>query len=222
MVKLESAYNFIAKDWKETLVFCVLAAITIFIPVFGQLLIAGLLIRIISDAINKKNKIPDVFGNISEDLLNGLKYTLFGIIISLPIIILFFAGVIGMGISTVFNNYDYSSMPTMNFGGSIVIFMVALFILAIIYAILVPALACNYAKKKKFNAFFDIKKVWNIVFGHFGEYIKMVGIQIVYSLAIGIIASALGFTFIIPLLCSTLMLLVSFRIQGEWFSEVSK
>jgi hypothetical protein len=81
---------------------------------------------------------------------------------------------------------------------------------------LTPALVANFAEKQTFSALFDIKKAWNMVFGNFGLFLKMVGINILYRIAILAIAVIFSFTFIIPLLLSYMALLINGRIIGYW------
>lgn len=221
MLSIDSAYNYIAKNFKDSLIFCLLAAVASFIPVFGQLLLAGLSVRIISLSIKKKNDIPEVFGDIKNDLLNGLKYCAFGIILSLPIFAIMIPAMIDISVSSAIINAvetsDYESYANIgsslsSFGFSITLLII--YILAIL--LLTPALVANFAEKQTFSALFDIKKAWNMVFGNFGLFLKMVGINILYGIAMSAIAGIFSFTFIIPLLLSYTTLLISGRIMGYW------
>jgi hypothetical protein len=218
MLKLDSAYKYIAKDYRETLMFCVIAVIAVFIPVVGIWLLMGLSIRVISNSINKKDEIPKVFGNFGEDMLNGLKYFVFGIILMIPFVVIFagsFSALIAAGMSQ-----DTSSMMNIMAGmGSLLVIAI---ILMVAYALIIPALAANYAMEQKFSAFFAINKAFSIVFGNFKAYLKMIGISILYSMAIAFISGILSFTVIVPFLASPLMILVNGKIIGDWYSKVSK
>ncbi len=221
MLSIDSAYNYIARNFKDSLIFCLLAAVASFIPVFGQLLLAGLSIRIISLSINKKNEIPEVFGNIKNDLLNGLKYCAFGAILSLPVFAIMIPAIIDVSVSSAIMNAvesnDYSSYA--NVGSSLSSFglsmnLLMIYLLALL--LLTPALVANFAEKQEFSAFFDLKKAWSMVFGNFGLFLKMVGINILYGIALSVIAGILSFTVLIPVLLSYITLLISGRIMGFW------
>jgi hypothetical protein len=241
MLTLDSAFKFVAKDYKETLMFCVIASLAIFIPFVGILLLMiilnsirivllaifipfaeilllmGLSIRIISNSINQNDEIPKVFGNFRQDIINGLKYFIFIIILMIPFIAIIagsFGGMINAAMSQ-----DISGFANVALG------MESLWLLPIIilaYAIVVPGLTANYAKEQKFSAFFDINKAFRIVFGNFTAYLKMIGFNVLYSIALSAIAGVLSFTIIGPIILSPLTILVSGKILGDWFSEVSK
>ncbi|MFA5333298.1 MAG: DUF4013 domain-containing protein [Candidatus Nanoarchaeia archaeon] len=218
MLTIDSAYKFIAKDYKGTLMFCLLAAIAVFIPLVGALLLMGLSIRIISNSINQNDEIPKVFGNFGNDVMNGLKYMAFGFILMIPFMAIFagsFSGIISASMSN-----DISEMTNIALSMGFLWILVAVLIFA--YILIIPALTANYAKEQKFSAFFDINKAFSIVFGNFGAYLKMIGINILYSIVIGFISGILSFTVIAPLLASPLMILVNGKIMGEWYSEASK
>ncbi|MFA5303253.1 MAG: DUF4013 domain-containing protein [Candidatus Nanoarchaeia archaeon] len=218
MLTLDSAYKFIAKDYRGTLMFCLLAAIAVFIPIVGALLLMGLSIRIISNSINQHDEIPKVFGNFGNDVMNGLKYMLFGFILMIPFMAIF-AGSLNGIISASMSN-DISSMTDIAL--SMGVLWILILVLTFAYILVVPALTANYAKEQKFGAFFEINKAFSIVFGDFGAYLKMIGINFLYSIAIGFISGILSFTAIVPLLASPLMILVNGKIMGEWYSEASK
>ncbi|MDD5499846.1 MAG: DUF4013 domain-containing protein [Candidatus Nanoarchaeia archaeon] len=210
MLSIDSAYKYLAKNGSETLIFCLLLALVGFIPVFGGLLITGLLIRIISNTINKKEGIPKVFGNMEEDLMNGLKLSVFHIIAMIPFAILMI--------------WSFFSARNTNLGifSMIAALMLPITILTITYWIIIPPLIANFAKKKKFSAFFEMGKMFKAVFSNFGLYLKYVGICVLYSIAVFAISVALSFTVIIPLLGTSLMLLVSARLLGEWHVDAIK
>lgn len=218
MLTLDSAYKFIAKDWKETLIFCALTAIAVFIPVLGALLLMGLSIKVISNSINQKDEIPQVFGNFGNDVLNGLKYLLFGVILMIPFIAIF-AGSISSIVAALMSQ---DILEITNIALSMGFLWILLLVLIFIYILIIPALTANFAKEQKFSAFFEINKAFSIVFGNFGAYLKMIGISFVYSMAIAFVSGLLSAILIGPLLLSPLTILVSGKIMGEWFSEASK
>ena len=49
-----SAYNLISKDWGKTFVFCLIAVLTEFIPFFGRMLLFGISIKVMSNAMKNK------------------------------------------------------------------------------------------------------------------------------------------------------------------------
>ncbi|MDD4353023.1 MAG: DUF4013 domain-containing protein [Candidatus Nanoarchaeia archaeon] len=218
MLTLDSAYKYISKDYKETLIFCVFAAMAIFIPVIGIMLLMGLSIRIISNSINKKEKIPKVFENFGNDILNGLKYSLFIIIIMIPFCVIF-ASSFGVIMNATMSGNSSNMMDVMINMGNLWI-LAALVIIA--YMLIIPALTANFAKEQKFSAFFEINKAFSIVFGNFSAYLKMILISIIYTVVLSFIAGITSFTVIVPILISPLQVLIHGNIMGTWFNEVSK
>jgi Protein of unknown function (DUF4013) len=218
MLNINSAYKFIAKDWKETLIFCALAAIAIFIPIVGPLLLMGLSIKIISNSIQQNNEIPKVFENFGQNVMNGLKIMIFSIILTIPFMAIF-AGSMG-SIVTASVSQDPSEIVNVVLNMGFLWILVAL--LMLVYILVIPALTANFAKEQKFSALFSLNKAFSLVFGNFGAFLKMIGINILYSIAISFIAGILSFTVVIPLILSPLMILVSGKIMGDWFNEASK
>jgi hypothetical protein len=218
MLTIDSVYKFIAKDYKETLIFCVFSAIAIIIPVIGALLLMGLSIRVISNSINKKDEIPKFFGNFEEDLINGLKYMLFGFVLSIPFIIIF-AGSFSNMFAAILTE-DYSVFT--NFASNLGFLWILMIVLCLTYMFIVPALTANFAKEKKFSAFFELNKAFNMVFSNFEAFLKMIGLNIIYSFIFSIISGILSFTIIVPFLISPLMILTSGKIMGDWYNEVNK
>jgi len=217
MLEPDSAYKYIAKDYRETLMFCLFAALGICIPILGVLLITGLTIRVISNSINNADEIPKVFSNFGEDVLNGLKYLAFIVILMIPFVAIFagsFGSIIAAGMSG-----DAASIASMMLSlGSLWIFVI---ILMAAYALVVPALVANYAKEKKFSAFFEINKAFNLVFSNFAAYIKYVMISMLYSIVISAVTGIISFTIIGPILLGFLSILIYGKNMGEWYKEVS-
>jgi len=87
MVSFASVWEYISNDWSATLKFVLIAGIAFLIPFIGEIFVMGLMIKSISNVLMKK-EIPDPMENISETLLDGLKYLIFAGIISIPLIII--------------------------------------------------------------------------------------------------------------------------------------
>ncbi|PIX43278.1 hypothetical protein COZ55_01380 [archaeon CG_4_8_14_3_um_filter_38_5] len=180
----------------------------------------GLMIKSISNVLMKK-EIPDPMENISETLLDGLKYLIFAGIISIPLIIITWL-TFGALIVSMITSFSASAQMMSTAMFLIMQWIPALVILTLIYLLILPPLTVNYAEKKKFSAFFDIAKAFRVIFNNFGDWLRMLLITFVYSVGITIVGLLVSFTFIGVLLIPPISLLVSAKILGEWFADNAK
>ncbi|MFA5303041.1 MAG: DUF4013 domain-containing protein [Candidatus Nanoarchaeia archaeon] len=228
-----SVYGLISKDWGKTLVFCLIAALTEFIPVFGRMLLLGISIKVMSNAIKKKDEIPNIYGDIKEDFLNGvIYYILHAIILSIITFFILLGPLNNLAIlGSEFLSYrdailngsleSISSSTIENIAISELANFGVIILIVILFVIFVPIMAANFADSGKFLSFFNFKKIFRMIFGNFWEYMKMLGVMILYSIVIGIVGVISIVIVIGPLIASSLMILVSGKIIGDWYREAS-
>lgn len=209
MVEFNSPWKFISKDWEDTLKFIGLGALMSIIPLIGPVAFAGLSIKLLASVISKKNKIPAVFGDFGESIMEGLKLIVFQFIIAIPILLVMF-----LMMGSAFASFDENTIIAAFFGA-----MPVLLILFSLYILIVPALMCNYAVEKKFKAFFDFSKAFKIIFGKFGNYLRMLLVMFVYGLLIGLLSSVLSATVIGVFFLAPLQTLIFTKILGDWYAE---
>jgi hypothetical protein len=228
-----SVYNLISKDWGKTFIFCLIAALTEFIPVFGRIILFGISIKVMSNAMKKKDEIPNIYGNIKEDFLNGAKYDIIYIVILLIMTSFILLGPFN-NLVTLNSQFLYyrdailnGSLESISYSTieniliSKLANFLAIILIGLFFALFVPIMAANFAASGKFLSFFDFKKIFRMIFGNFKGYLKMIGIMLIYSIVIGIIGLISVFTIIGPLFASSLMILVSGKIIGDWYEETS-
>ncbi|MBN1923496.1 MAG: DUF4013 domain-containing protein [Nanoarchaeota archaeon] len=224
MVDFNIPWKFLSKDWGKTLKFIALGALMLLIPFVGMLAFSGLSIRLISDAIKKKNEIPEVFDDFGENIIKGLKVFALDMLVGLVFLVIFgllIGGQVAAIIGTGLNSGSDEAVVGAMFAVMMTILPITLGLI-IVAAIIMPGLRGNFAKEDKFSALFNFGKAINLVFGNIGAFLTMILIQIVYGLIVSLITGVIGFTGIGFLLIPPLTTLISSKLIGEWYAEVEK
>lgn len=209
MVELDSAWKFLSKDWEKTLKFVLFAGLFSLVPIVGALALSGLMVKLINGVVKKKDDIPDVFKDLGDNLMHGLKMLLFQFIIAIPI-----GAILTFMIGGSMMSMDYDVIVASLIGA-----VPVLIIIGLLYFLIVPALMCNYAVEKRFSAFFDFSTAFKAVFGKFGNFLRMFVILFVYMIVLGIISSLLSSVIIGAIFVAPLYLLVYSKIIGDWYAE---
>ncbi len=210
MVKFETPWNYITRDFKNTLKQSFLAFVSLLIPIIGWLAILGWELEILEYAIKKKKKIPGIFEEFGKYFSEGVKYFLFLLIILLLFVVILFFPFIG-----VFYNSDLIFL-------SLFIFIPLIFILIVLMNLIIPILKCRYVEKREFSAFFNYKKAWKIMTKNFWDYIFAIIIIIVYGWGISICMTIISSTIIglVSVMFFTgISILVRNKIIGTWYAE---
>ncbi|VVB74872.1 Uncharacterised protein [Candidatus Tiddalikarchaeum anstoanum] len=223
MVEFNSAWKFISADWSKTFKFVLLSVLLLIIPVVGPLAFVGLMIKVLSSVIDKEDDIPPVFEDFGTNIVDGLKLAVFWLLLSIPatIVIVLIAGSSVATLLTLSMSADQTSMMTAGIGLMMSLIPAAI-IIGVIYAVITPGLICNYAKDKKFSAFFNIGKAFNLVAKNIGGFVMMLVINFVYSLILGFASSLLAVTgigAIVSICIAPLSLLINSKIMGDWYAE---
>lgn len=221
----DSAWKFISKDWNVTFKFVLFTALLSLIPVIGGLIVMGLSIKVLSNLLRKKKVvIPDVFEDFGGTILEGLKLFVFSILISIPVVVFVFFMFSG-SFAPIFNSavvgdVEAVSNTILTLMDAVPIFLPVLVIFVLLYSMLIPALICNYVKKREFGAFFDLRFAFNVVFNHFSEFLNMFVVLFIYNLVLGFLSGVI--IIVGPLLLSPFTLLVNAKIFADWFLLVAK
>ncbi len=224
MVDFNSPWEYLSKDWNNTLKFIVLGAALFLIPIIGVWAVTGLTVKIISSVIKKNEEIPDVFEDFWDNVLNGLKLSVFHFIIGIISIIIIVLPVISdittilsmdniiMGMENMIMGVIFSSL------GLMILLTLAIFLIT---TILLPGLTCNFAEKKKFSALFDFKKSYSLVSSNWGAFFMMLLVNFVYGLSISLLGSLLSVTVIGTILVYPAIILVNSKVIGDWYLEAN-
>lgn len=218
MVEFTSAWKYISKDFGETLKFALLGLVMSLIPVVGPLVLSGLMVKALASVIKGKDSLPKVFSDFGTNLVTGLKVTIFGIILSIPILIV--VGVLlGGNITAIMASAttgDSDAMIAVLLASSATIIPI-IGLLCLLYAVIVPGLMCNFASENRFSALFSIGKVFSVVTKNIGGFVVMLLIQLVYSMGIGMIFSIIPI--IGTMIAMPIIMLTSAKIMGTWWQE---
>ncbi|MBD3312602.1 DUF4013 domain-containing protein [archaeon] len=190
-------WDYLSRDWGETLKQSLFYFIINFLPVIGSLIGTGWMLRIIRQGISKKKGVPEVFKNVGDELIEGLKYTALVIIWTLPLIII---------------TLLYIFTPSVTYSNQYIIILSIIFIILIVaYLLLLPLQTCLYAKSRSMGDFFKLRRVFKILSKNLGSYLVLLIVSFAYMI--------LGF---IPVIGSGMSLLAVNKLLGSWIAEKSK
>ncbi len=205
MVSLKSLYDYVSRDWDDTIIFILVTILLLFIPIIGWFALGGIYIKLLSDAFKKKKKLPKVFENFWKKFFDGFKLFL---ILLITIIVLLIV-----------------SVTVLTAGYNIITYLIVLIIGAFL-GLLLASLSCNYSLKKKFSAFFEIETAIKIMLKDKENTIRLVLLLFLYGLVKEIIKELSKYNLVLNIIISLIIipisLIVSAKLTGDWYRENSK
>ena len=202
-----NAFSFIFDDanWFKKIIIPTLVGL---IPVIGQMVIGGYIIRTIRNVANKDPyPLPEM--DFGEDLRLGFGWVVVGLVYSIPM------AIVGAIMSLVTQSLEQNAENPILIIASIGLGLM-MGVWGLIMAFFLPAAQANYAVKDKIGAAFNLKEVFGMIFRNpVAWLLVLVGTFLSGLIApLGIIACGVG-----VLLTTMYASLVNAHLSGQAYSD---
>lgn len=196
-----------------------LAAIISNVPILNLAWIGYLteIIRNVSD--HDPEPLPD-WSRLGQNFIGGLLLMLAGLIYSLPLLIIAVVPLFGILLGFIPAEENLQEYAAGAFGIALFILVCCIMVYAILLSFYLPGVMINYARKGNFGSCFQIREIFDIIFGNAGEYLLALVAAIAASIGIGILISVVSVLFIWIICIGWILLFIVGAVANVWIGTI--
>jgi len=204
------------KEWvSKTL----LAAVISYIPILNLAWI-GYLTEIIRNVSNHDpDPLPD-WSRLGQNFISGLLLILAGLIYALPVFVIAIIPLFGVFLGFIPAEENLQEYAAGAFGIALVILVCCIMVYSILLSFYLPGVMINFARKGYFGSCFQIREIFDIIFGNAGEYLLALVVSIAASFGIGILVSVISVLFVWIVCIGWILLIIVGAVANVWIGTI--
>jgi len=217
-MNIEKSITYIIED-QEWISKTLLAAIISNVPILNLAWI-GYIIEITRNvADHDPEPLPD-WSRLGQNFISGLLLMLAALIYSLPVLVIAIFPMFGIFLGFIPAEENLQEYAAGAFGIALFILVCCIVVYAILLSFYFPGVMINYARKGKFGACFQIREIFDIIFGNAGEYLLALVVAIAASIGIGMLISAISLLFVWIVCIGWILLFIVGAVANVWIGTI--